>query len=86
MTTRTPLDLRGKTMTELMELDARRGDELSAAKIDLTVGHPGPRHTSLNRWVEELLADRRQIREEMERRRDADNANGRAFLRMHRSR
>lgn len=52
---RTPLDLRGLTMSELMAMD-RDNDQLLALPLDAQT------YTG-------LLADRRQIRAEMERRR-----------------
>ena len=60
MTPRDPLDLRGKTMTELMEMMAENGRWLAWHKT--IISEP---------WdTVDLLADRRQIREEMERRRN----------------
>jgi hypothetical protein len=56
---RTPLDLRGKSMTELMEMDRVHGtwlDDLTPEQMK-EGAHPA------------ILADRRQLREEMERRR-----------------
>ena len=67
MTTRDPLDLRGKTMTELMDWDANIGNTLDGkTEADNLYGLP---FEVVQKW---LLADRRQIREEMERRRDIE--------------
>ena len=62
----TPLDLRGKTMTELQELDRENDDRLNHAFDDRPISPL--RDTK----IREILADRRQIREEMERRRDIE--------------
>jgi hypothetical protein len=63
---RTPLDLRGKSMTELMEMDREIGDSLPEV-----FSGGGAINPIRDARVAELLADRRQIREEMEGRRDA---------------
>ena len=65
MTTRDPLDLRGKTMTELMALDMKVGRKLD------TWNKGAIAESVLDQeYLVALLADRRQIREEMERRRN----------------
>ena len=66
---RDQLDMRGKTMTELMEMDAEIG-----TRLDLFMNPDSI-------YADGFLADRRQIREEMERRRDIDNADARYHLR-----
>jgi hypothetical protein len=64
MTTRTPLDLRGKTMTELMEMDAEIGSALDSIETLLRFW---PRTDGAgNEEMASLLADRRQIRARME--------------------
>ena len=61
MITRDPLDLRGKTMTELMEWDANISNTLDGKiEADNLYGLP---FEVVRKW---LLADRRQIRAEME--------------------
>ena len=58
MTTHTPLDLRGTTMSELMQMNADNGDYLDEIKADgLDVVE--------NQEYVAVLADRRQIRAEM---------------------
>lgn len=61
---RDPLDLRGLSLTELMECDAEIGRQLDAIELTRPNGETGESlHAAL--W----LADRRQIRAEIERRR-----------------
>jgi hypothetical protein len=56
---REPLDLRSKTMTELMAMDAEIGNKLDQLRDAIW------QHNATN-----LLADRRQIRQELFRRID----------------
>ena len=59
MPTRTPLDLRGKSMSELMEMDAEIGSALDSIETLLRFW---PRTDgSGNEEIANLLADRRQI-------------------------
>jgi hypothetical protein len=66
---RTPLDLRDKAMSELQDMAAETGNNLDG------LGHPDewPIVIDWNHRRRELIADRRQIREEMERRLAEDN-------------
>lgn len=57
--TRTPLDLRDKTMTELQGMDAEVGNRLDTHNMLAKAIGYGPENTK------ELLADRRQIRAAM---------------------
>ena len=71
--TRAALDLRGKTMTELMEMDREIGCDLSAMQLRCSVNRVSKLPARNQPEAQQLLADRRQIREEMERRRDEDD-------------
>ena len=70
MITRDPLDLRDKTMTELMEMDREIGCDLSAMQLRCSVNRVSKLPARNQPEAQQLLTDRRQIREEMNRRRE----------------